>query len=141
MAYLADTSAWIKSRQRSAPAWLREKFDDLLQDEEIVICDMVKLELLHHEDRRERFDARRADLDTLPWCPIDSDQWARALDVQSALSAKGGAQHRGVRSPDYLIAAAAESAELTVLHYDGDYDTIAGVTGQQTEWIADRGEL
>lgn len=141
MPYLADTSAWIKSRQQSAPAWLRERFDDLLRDEEIAICDMVKLELLHHEGESARFEARRADLDTLPWCPIAPDQWARALDVQGALSGKGGAQHRGVANPDYLIAAAAESAALIVLHYDRDYETIAGVTGQATEWIADSGSL
>ncbi len=141
MAYLADTSGWVKSRQRSAPSWLREKFDELLRDDEIVICDMVKLELLHHEDRPELFEQRRADLDALPWCPLDSDQWARALDVQAALSEQGGARHRGVPSPDYLIAAAAESAGHTVLHYDGDYETIAAVTAQPTEWIAERGSL
>jgi hypothetical protein len=28
---------------------------------------------------------------------------------------------------------------LTVLHYDGDYDMIAKVTGQPTEWVVPRG--
>jgi predicted nucleic acid-binding protein len=40
-----------------------------------------------------------------------------------------------------LIAAAAERAEVPVLHYDEDFDRIAAVTGQATRWIAPRGSL
>lgn len=141
MAYLADTSAWIKSRQRSAPSTLRERFDGLLRTGDVVICDMVKMELLHSEDDPERFARRRADLDALPWCPIGPDQWERALNVATALSNKGNARHRTVKNPDYLIAAAAESAGLVVLHYDKDYDVIASVTGQPTEWVSPRNSL
>ena len=39
------------------------------------------------------------------------------------------------------IAAAAESAGLTVLHYDSDYDLISEVTGQFAEWVVPRGTL
>ena len=42
---------------------------------------------------------------------------------------------------DVLIAAAAERAGLTVLHYDKDFDLIAGVTAQRCEWIAPEGSL
>lgn len=141
MAYLADTSAWIKSRQRSAPEWLRERFNALLLESQIVMCDMVKVELLHHEQDGGDFEHRREDLDALPWCPIGPDQWRRALDVQQLLCAGGRAAHRGVATADYLIAAAAESAELTLLHYDRDYETLAAATGQPIEWIAERGSL
>ena len=141
MAYLADTSAWIKSRQRSAPQRLRDRFNDLLVSDQIVICDMVKLELLHHEGKPERLEDRRRDLDALPWCPIGAEQWKRALDVQQLLCTPGRARHRSVKNADYLIAAAAESAGLTVLHYDRDYETVTEVTGQPNEWIASRGSL
>jgi predicted nucleic acid-binding protein len=40
-----------------------------------------------------------------------------------------------------LIAAAAEAAGVTVLHYDEDYDRIAKVTGQPTRWLAPAGSL
>ena len=43
--------------------------------------------------------------------------------------------------PDLLIAAAAESQGLTVLHYDADFDRIAAVTGQPCEWIAAAGSI
>ena len=37
---------------------------------------------------------------------------------------------------DLLIAAASEAAGAVVWHYDADFDRIAAVTGQPTEWIA-----
>lgn len=55
----------------------------------------------------------------------------RALQVQMLLAGKG--QHRAPSIPDLIIAAAAELAELTVLHLDKDFDLIAGITGQPTE--------
>ncbi len=33
------------------------------------------------------------------------------------------------------VAAAAQVEGLTVLHYDGDFDLIAAITGQPTEWV------
>jgi predicted nucleic acid-binding protein len=40
-----------------------------------------------------------------------------------------------------IIAAAAELHGATVLHYDADYDRIAAITGQPTEWVAAKGSL
>ena len=48
---------------------------------------------------------------------------------------------RSVKHADLLIAAAAEAAGLTVLHYDEDYDRIAAITDEKTRWIARRGSL
>ena len=48
----------------------------------------------------------------------------RAADVMEALAQRG--QHRAVGLPDLLIAAVAERAGLTVLHYDADYELVAG---------------
>ena len=46
---------------------------------------------------------------------------------------------RAVGLPDLLIAAVAEREHVTVLHYDGNYDLIAQVTGQPVQWVAPRG--
>jgi predicted nucleic acid-binding protein len=46
---------------------------------------------------------------------------------------------RGVKLPDLLVAATAERHDVTVLHYDHDFDLIADVTGQRVEWIVPRG--
>ena len=32
-----------------------------------------------------------------------------------------------------------ESRDLTVLHYDADFEAIAGVTGQAHRWVVERG--
>jgi predicted nucleic acid-binding protein len=58
----------------------------------------------------------------------------RAVEVQAALADRG--QHRAPAIPDLLIAAAAELAQLTVLHLDKDYDLIAGITGQPVERLS-----
>ncbi|MGH3914625.1 MAG: PIN domain nuclease [Pseudonocardiaceae bacterium] len=62
---------------------------------------------------------------------------ARAREVQRALIACG--QHRAIAIPDLIVAAVAEIEGLTVLHYDGDFDLIADITGQPTEWIVPPG--
>jgi predicted nucleic acid-binding protein len=40
-----------------------------------------------------------------------------------------------------LIAAVAERERVTVLHYDSDYDLIAGVTAQPMQWVVPRGTV
>lgn len=55
----------------------------------------------------------------------------RAMALQTSLAERG--QHRAASVPDLLVAAAAELAQLTVLHVDKDVELIAGVTGQPME--------
>ena len=63
----------------------------------------------------------------------------RATQIQRALIDAG--THRGVSVADLLLAAVAEVERLTVLHYDADFDRIASVTGQATEWVAPGGSI
>jgi len=102
---------------------------------------MVRLELLHSTRNATEFTSLRSDLDALRDCPIGVEQWTRALEVYELLARQGGLHHRAVRHPDLLIAAAAEAAGIPVLHYDEDYDRIAGITGQDVQWLAPRGTL
>ena len=138
MSELADTSAWFASRR--APE-LRSRFDALVGSERIATCDAVKLELLHTARNATELTARRAELDLLPQCPIGPAEFRRALDVYEHFAHQGGLHHRRVKHPDLLIAAAAESAGATVLHYDQDFDAIAEITGQPVRWIAPRGSI
>jgi predicted nucleic acid-binding protein len=48
---------------------------------------------------------------------------------------------RAVGIPDLLIAAAAEVAGLSVLHYDTDFDLVAAVTGQESRWVVAAGSV
>lgn len=57
----------------------------------------------------------------------------RALEVMGLLADRG--QHRAASIPDLLVAATAESKNLTVLHRDKDFELIAEITGQPLERI------
>ncbi|WP_234320284.1 PIN domain-containing protein [Streptomyces sp. SBT349] len=67
----------------------------------------------------------------------DEDTFTHALEVQR--HALNAGFHRALSRPDLLIAATAELNRLTVLHYDGDFDMIASLTGQPTEWVVPPG--
>ena len=71
--------------------------------------------------------------------PLDQRIFDRAIEIQGLLADKG--QHRAASIPDLVIAAAAENTGLTVLHYDADFELIASVTGQPTEWVVPRGSV
>jgi predicted nucleic acid-binding protein len=67
-----------------------------------------------------------------------SDHLRRARQVQRLLAGK---HQRGRKVPDLLVAAAAEARDLSVLHYDADFDRIAAVTGQTCEWVVPAGSV
>ena len=78
-------------------------------------------------------------LQGLPRARMDDAVIDRALHTQASLASS--AQHRGAALPDLLLAATAAAAGLTVLHYDSDFDRIAAVTGQDTEWVVPQGSV
>jgi predicted nucleic acid-binding protein len=55
------------------------------------------------------------------------------------MAARG--HHRAAGVFDLLTAAVAEHHGAAILHYDADFEHIAGVTGQPHTWIAPRGSL
>jgi predicted nucleic acid-binding protein len=48
---------------------------------------------------------------------------------------------RTVPLPDLLIAAVAERHQVTILHYDRDYDIVSDITGQTTQWVVPKGSV
>ncbi len=133
--FLADKSAL--SRMPLEP--VRRRLAPIIEAGEVASCSIVDLEVLYsvrsfEEHRRTR--ERRAL--AYPKVPLSEEVFERAMDVQGELAKSG--RHR-VPIPDLLVAAAAEIANLTVLHYDSDYDTISEVTGQSVEWVVPRGSL
>ena len=108
---------------------------------EIGICRQVVLELLVTAMTAEEVDITREAADGLRDFPIRRREWDRAADVMRTLAERGPLHHRQVRIPDLLIAAAAEAAEVPVLHYDRHFETIAEVTGQPVRALAPLGSL
>ncbi|HEV3035441.1 MAG TPA: PIN domain-containing protein [Solirubrobacteraceae bacterium] len=138
MRQLADTTAWHLSRR--VPE-LRGPFDQKTVSGEIGTCPIVTLELLQSARNGREFDERRLEMGELPQFPIATREWARAIDVYRELAHQGGSHQRSVGHADLLIAAAAESVGVELLHYDEDFERIAAITGQPTRWIVPRGSL
>ena len=107
----------------------------------LVVCEMVLIEYLMGARSGAHFDQLRDALDAMRTVATEPVDWQRAISVQRALSWQTGGGQRSVKVPDLLIAAVAERAGLRLVHYDEDYDRIAAVTGQATEWVAPRGSL
>lgn len=132
--YLPDKSALVRARHSGVARRLLEAVDVA----PFASCGVVDLEVLYSardsEEHRRLREARALGYVHLELIQADLD---RALEVQGLLADRG--QHRGVGIPDLLIAAVAERAGLTVLHYDRDFERIAAVTGQPQEWVVPAG--
>jgi predicted nucleic acid-binding protein len=134
--YLADKSAL--TRRESRPE-VRAVVEPLLLAGWIAACGIVDLELLYSARDPAGYALLASALRGMPRVPITELVVERALEVQSALATLS--QHRAVRLPDLIIAACAEQHGLTVLHYDGDFDRIAAITGQKMRWVVPRGSV
>ena len=132
--YLADKSALTRRETRPR---VRKIVEPLLLAGEIATCGIVDLELLFSATSPAVYTELASTLRALPRIPITEQVVDRALAVQALLAKRS--QHRAVPLPDLLLAACAESADLTVLHYDADFDRVAALTGQPTQWIVPRG--
>jgi predicted nucleic acid-binding protein len=102
---------------------------------------MVKLELLWTTRDHQDFAVMRDNLEALRSAPMGDRIWRRAVEVFELFAQRGPLHHRRIGIPDLLIAAAAELAEMPVLHYDRDFEAIAELTGQPVEAIAPLGSL
>jgi predicted nucleic acid-binding protein len=112
----------------------------LIEVGSVATCAMVELELGFGARSGAEYETIRADRQLgYVWAPMGEPAFLRALAVQRRLAQLG--RHRGVKLPDLLIAAAAERAELAVLHYDRDFELIAEVTGQPCEWVVPMGTV
>lgn len=134
--FLADKSALTRRETRLE---VREALEPLLVSGEIATCGIVDLELLYGARDRATYRALVEALRGMPRVTVEDAIVNRALAVQAMLAERS--QHRAVPLPDLLVAACAEDADLTVLHYDADFERIAELTGQPTQWIVPRGSV
>jgi predicted nucleic acid-binding protein len=134
--YLADTSALARLHHLPVAAVLAP----LIEAGVVATCGVIEFELGWATRSSADFDRLRTDRDAgYEWLASRDEDWRRALDVQASLWRSG--RMRAVGLPDLLIAAVAERERVTVVHYDGDYDIIAQVTGQPMQWVVPRGTV
>ena len=133
--YLGDTSALARRRVES----VADKLDPLLESGLVARCTPTDLEAGFSSTSPARHRAMREARTAWPFVPMDQSVLDRAVGVQDLLAERS--QHRGAKIADLLIAAAAEAAGLVVLHYDRDFDLIAKITLQPTEWVVPAGTV
>ena len=133
--FAIDASVWNRVHRPDVADRVRA----LLEEGVLSISDQARLEVLFSARDGREYHALTNELSALPTTPGGHRVWQRALQVQGLLAERGGLHHRSVKIPDLLVAASAEAAGDTVLHYDEDFDRIAEVTGQPTEWVVPRG--
>lgn len=134
--YIADKSALARLRYPQVSATLTP----LILAGDVATCSVIDLEILYSARSYSDLVAIRQTRSlAFPQIPIVQGDFDRAMEVMQELARRGA--HRAVGLPDLLIAALAERAGLTILHYDADYEHVAGVTGQPTRWVAPRGSI
>ena len=127
--WLADKSALVRiAASPDAELWMSR-----IQRGLVHVCSITRLEVAYSgrnaaDISREFTSGPMSRLLMQYFTPAIED---RAFQVLQLLAERG--QHRGPGLGDLLIAAVAESNNLTVLHVDSDFDTIADVTGQPME--------
>ena len=135
---LFDTGVWTWVRDRRFPelaAW----FNVAVEAGLVLVCDLVILELTRlapNERRAREVTDRLAAFEAIPMPP---GLWARAREMQLALTASG--DHRQVPPADLLLAAAAVEAGVALVHYDRDYERIAAASELRQEWLVPDGTL
>lgn len=134
--HLADKSALARMRHPGVAA----RVAPLLRSGVLATCSITDLEVLYSaRDAREYKEWRADRAGAYELIAIEQPTLDRAVEVQGLLAERG--THRGAPVADLIIAAAAERADVTLLHYDSDFDLIASVTGQPCEWVAERGTI
>jgi len=134
--YLTDKSALARMRHPEVRAVL----EPLILGGAVATCGVIELEVLFSAvTTADLVSTRRTRASAFPRLDMTEADFRRAEDVMEALAQAG--KHRAAGIPDLLIAAVAERAGVTVLHYDEDFDHIASVTRQPMQWVLSRGSV
>jgi predicted nucleic acid-binding protein len=105
----------------------------------VLVCDLVVLELVRLTPNESRAHEVAARLEAFGSVAMDTELWKRARELQILLSASG--DHRRIPPADLLIGAAAERADVPLVHYDRDYERLARVSVLKQRWLAPDGAL
>lgn len=134
--FIADKSALSRMRH----AAVANVLEPLILAGEVGTCGSVELEVLYSaisaSDLRTTRSRRAAAFPRLRTTEADFEA---AADLMEALADRG--QHRAAGVADLLVAAVAIRHDLTVYHYDADFDQIAAVSPLRSAWVAPRGSL
>lgn len=119
---------------------VRGEWLEPLRRGQVSVCEPTEFEMLYSARSAEDYKQTKARLrDLYGWHPVPDDGWQQVLEIQEELAGRGC--HRSASGIDLLVAVTARAHGLTVLHYDRDFETIAGVIDLRTRWLAEPGSI
>lgn len=120
---LVDTSIWVAIFRRTSPL----RAEDLFDLDEVVTCPMVVQEVLQGFDEEHAYRIARGSMLALPIVesPVSLEVFDQAANLYRLARRVGLTVRSGA---DCLIAACALRNDLTVLHQDRDFDSLARVS-------------
>ena len=131
--YLIDTSVFTRMRRASVAEVMES-----LAPFDLRYSPITGLELRFSASNETEWDLFSSALAEYTREAVLSSDFERADSVQRLLAKQG---LKGRKPADLIIAAQAERLDLTVLHYDKDFEHIASVTQQSQQWIVPRGTI
>ena len=137
-----DNSAWSRLLGGRVPEPSRRRWREALDRDEVLVCDPFRLEALYSARDADDYRALAEELGALRQAPCDDVVWELARQAQATLAEDRRFSHR-VKPVDLLVAAAAHRHGVGVLHYDHDFDVLAGHTSLSfaSRWLVRRGAL
>ena len=132
--FLVDTSVLKRLRHDE----VRGVIEPLAERGELGRPSICDLEVGYSARNAAEWDELLTALDAFAQIETSAAHVARALQVQRLLAERS---KRGRKIPDLLVAAAAEELSISVLHYEADFDLIAEVTGQASQWVVPAGTV
>jgi predicted nucleic acid-binding protein len=132
---LADKSAWARVGQ-CADAW-----SAALDEDRIVTCAIVELELLYSARTRRDVLELRQELASIRHVPITRGTLDAATQAVVDLAGSGSDGNHRVSPADAIVAACAAEHSCAVLHYDAQYDRLSEVLSFESVWVAPPGSF
>jgi predicted nucleic acid-binding protein len=134
LSHLVDTSVLTRLSRPS----VRDVIEPMARAGQLARPGICDLEIGYAARNADEWDCLSSALDAFEAVETSAAHVARALQVQRLLAARS---QRGRKLPDLLVAAAGEALNLTVLHYDADFEHISAVTGQAHQWVVPAGTV
>jgi len=134
LTHLVDTSVLTRLGEAS----VRAVVEQLAASGQLARAGISDLEIGYSARNTREWDSLQRALNSFELVETSIAHVQRARQVQRLLADRS---QRGRKIPDLLVAAAAEAAGVTVLHYDADFERIAAVTGQSCQWAVPPGSV
>jgi predicted nucleic acid-binding protein len=117
-----------------------ERLSPLLEAGLVATCGVLDAEALSSARSADEYEALTADrIAACEYVSTNDEHWQAALNAQRLLARRG--RHRSVGIADLLTSVLAGVNQLTVLHYDVDFEVAATVLEFEQRWVAARGTL